>query len=377
MRRKLLVAGAAVVIAGGVVAGLARAWGSAAEEPAATPALPPATAKVAGTTLVDTKTVSGTLGYGEAVPVSAAQTGTLTWIAAEGAAVKRGEPLFKVDQRPVVALYGSVPLYRPLRAGIEGPDVEQFEANLSKLGYTGFTVDQTYTAATATAARRWQADLGLTKTGAVEPGQVVVTPGAVLVAERTAWVGDRLGGDPGGGRDGGAEVLSYTGTTRLVTVQLEVADQALAARSRRVTVTVPGRGAVKGTISQVGTVATTPETASGTPGGSDAAAGAAGGSSSAAAAARIEVTVTVAEQNKLGSLDAAPVDVDFVSQQRKDVLAVPVAALLALPKGGYGVQVVQGGATRIVAVKTGMFAAGQVEVSGAGIAEGVTVGVPK
>jgi multidrug efflux pump subunit AcrA (membrane-fusion protein) len=70
------------------------------------------------------------------------------------------------------------------------------------------------------------------------------------------------------------------------------------------------------------------------------------------------------------------VDLDFVSQARKDVLAVPVAALLALPNGGYGVQVVQGGATRIVPVKTGMFAAGRVEVSG-GIAQGVMVGVPK
>ena len=34
-------------------------------------------------------------------------------------------------------------------------------------------------------------------------------------------------------------------------------------------------------------------------------------------------------------------------------------------------------ATRIVPVKTGMFAAGQVEVSGKGISEGVRVGVPK
>jgi len=61
----------------------------------------------------------------------------------------------------------------------------------------------------------------------------------------------------------------------------------------------------------------------------------------------------------------------------EDVLAVPVAALLALPKGGFGVQVVDGDTTRIVAVKTGMFAAGQVEVSGRDVAEGVTVGVPK
>ena len=374
MRPKLLISAAAVVLLGGAVAGWALAWGSAAKQPAADSALPPATAKVARTTLVETKTVSGTLGYGDAVPVSAAGRGTLTWIAPVGSTVKRGQPLFRLDERPVVALYGSLPLYRPLRAGVKGTDVKQFEENLSKLGYSGFTVDQAYTAATAQAARTWQADLGLPKTGqtgAVEPGQVVVVPGAVRVAEHTARVGDLLGGDTGGG----ASVLSYTGTSRLVTVQLEVADQALAAPRRTVTVTIPGQGPVKGTIAQVGTVATAPEQTTNAPG--EPPSNAPGGSTSTASDARIEVTVTIADQNKLGSLDAAPVDVDFVSQERKNVLAVPVAALLALPSGGYGVEVVEGGTTRIVAVKTGMFAAGRVQISGDGIAEGIAVGVPK
>ena len=154
-----------------------------------------------------------------------------------------------------------------------------------------------------------------------------------------------------------------------------MADQALAAKRRTVTVTVPGQGPVKGKIARVGTVATAPEQTGNAPG--DQTNSAPGGGSSTASDARIQVTVTIADQKKLGSLDAAPVDLDFVSQARKDVLAVPVAALLALPKGGYGVQVVEGGATRIVAVKTGMFAAGRVEISGDGIAEGARVGVPK
>jgi hypothetical protein len=156
-----------------------------------------------------------------------------------------------------------------------------------------------------------------------------------------------------------------------------VADQALAKKGRAVTVTVPGGASVHGKIAKVGTVATAPQTASGTPAGSDGAAGAPGGSDAAAADARVEVTVTIADQKKLGSLDAAPVDVDFVSEEREDVLAVPVAALLALANGGYGVQIVEGGATRTVAVKTGMFADGKVEINGAGIKPGATVGVPK
>src|SRR6266511_3439100 len=297
MRPKLLITGAAVVVLGGAAAGLALAWGSAAKEPAAKPLLPPATEKVARTTLVETKKVPGTLGYADPTPISAAGTGTLTWIAPVGSTVKRGEPLFKVDERPVVALYGALPLYRTLRTGVKGTDVKQLKENLSKLGNTGFTVDDTYTAATAQAARRWQADLGLPQTGAVEPGQLVVAPGAVRVAEHTARVGDLLGGDSGGGAGGGASVLSYTGTTRLVTVQLEVADQALAIKCRTVTVTVPGRGPVKGRIAQVGTVATAPEQTGNAP--ADQASKAPGGSTSTAADARIQVTVTIADQKKV------------------------------------------------------------------------------
>jgi multidrug efflux system membrane fusion protein len=373
MRRRLLITGAAVVSLGAAVAALVLAWGSAGREPAAGAALPPATAKVTRTTLVETKKVSGTLGYGDPAPISAAGTGTLTWIAPVGSTVRRGEPLFKVDERPVVALYGSLPLYRTLSDGAQGADVRQLERNLADLGYTRFTVDDTYTSATAAAVRSWQADLGLPVTGILEPGQVVSTRQAVRIAGHTARVGDTIGGDSAEGR---ASVLSYTGTTRRATVELEVADRTLAAKGRAVTVTVPGRRGVKGKISRVGTVVTAQDT---TP---DAGAvpddGATpDGTSVAASDASVEVTVTIADQKALGALDAAPVDVDFVSSKREDVLAVPVAALLALAKGGFGVEVVEGDRTRIVAVKTGMFAAGQVEISGEGIAEGVTVGVPK
>jgi peptidoglycan hydrolase-like protein with peptidoglycan-binding domain len=368
MKRKVVVAAAAAaVVLGGAIAGLVLAFGSAAKEPEGNSALPPATATVARTTLVETKRVSGTLGYGDPVPIGATERGTLTWIAPVGSTVRRGDPLFKVDERPVVALYGSLPLYRTLRIGLNGRDVRQFERNLAALGYGGFAVDDTYTSATVDAVGAWQADLGLPRTGTVEVGQVVFTPGPVRVAGRSARVGDTTGSESG---ERGAPVLSYTGTRRLVTVDLEVADLPLAVQGRTVTVTVPGRPAVRGRISQVGAAIT----AQGAPPGEGTTADAA---TSATADAVVEVTVTIRDQKALGSLDAAPVDVDFVSSKRENVLAVPVVALLALPQGGYGVEVVGGARTRIVPVKTGMFAGGQVEVSGKGIAEGARVGVPK
>src|SRR5262249_42408576 len=121
----------------------------------------------------------------------------------------------------------------------------------------------------------------------------------------------------------GGAVLSYTGTAKRVTAKLEVADQALAVKGGTVTVTVPGRGTVEGKISRVGAVVTAqgaiPD-ASASP----------GGVTLPASSPSIEVSVTIADQKALGSLDAAPVDVGFAASKRSDVLAVPVAALLAL-----------------------------------------------
>jgi membrane fusion protein, multidrug efflux system len=56
---------------------------------------------------------------------------------------------------------------------------------------------------------------------------------------------------------------------------------------------------------------------------------------------------------------------------------VPVSALLALAEGGYGVEIIDGDNAYIVPVRTGMFAAGRVEISGDAITDGVTVGVAR
>ncbi len=96
MMGKLLFTGAAVVILGVAVVGSVRALGPAATLAATRTELPPATARVTRTTLVETRRVSGTLRYGDPLPVSVPGNGTLTWIAPVGSTVQRGEPLFKV-----------------------------------------------------------------------------------------------------------------------------------------------------------------------------------------------------------------------------------------------------------------------------------------
>ena len=66
-----------------------------------------------------------------------------------------------------------------------------------------------------------------------------------------------------------------------------------------------------------------------------------------------------------------------ITQQRdRNVLAVPVTALLARPGDGYAVRVSRSG-HRLIPVTTGLFddASGLVEVSGPGLAAGLTVEV--
>src|SRR5262249_7911366 len=143
--------------------------------------------------------------------------GTITWLPAAGATVKRGGAVYSVDQVKVPLIYGTLPLYRTLSPGVQGADVNEVEANLKALGYTGFTVDGTYTSATANAVRAWQENLGASQTGVVSPGSVVLAPAAIRVASLRSALGDQAGGP----------VLDATGTVRKVTVALDVALQSL------------------------------------------------------------------------------------------------------------------------------------------------------
>ncbi|SDM49565.1 peptidoglycan-binding protein [Nonomuraea jiangxiensis] len=351
MRRNLALGG------GGAVVAVAVTWGAvAAVNHGVTAAVPPAESPVPATAditrrdLVETKTVDGALTYAEERQLFSGASGTVTWVAAEGAVVRRGRPLLRVDRRPLVLMYGKLPLYRTLRLGVtDGPDVEQLERNLKALGYgDDLTVDGHFSHATARAVRDWQDDRGLAETGQVDVAQVVFQPGAVRVTRAKVAVGTRTAP--------GRQALTVSGIRRLVHVDLDTGDQSLAREGARVTVTLPGGERAAGTITSVGTVAEASEQEqdSGT---------------------TIDVDITLAKPPRT-KLDQAPVEVEMQSERHENVLAVPVEALLALREGGFGVEVVEGPASRIVAVETGAFGGGLVEVEGAGLAEGMKVGVP-
>jgi peptidoglycan hydrolase-like protein with peptidoglycan-binding domain len=345
----VLTIGAGGAAAAGYDAGL---WDSEQPDDAGSD-LPAATEEVTRQTLVDTQTESGELGYADSITVSGRLDGTVTALPAVGSVVERGQAIYRVDDTPVVLLYGPLPAYRPLAVDTEGADVRQFEENLSALGYGGFTVDEEYTSATAEAVVEWQEDLGLAETGTVELGRVVYAAGALRIDAHDASIGDSAGGG-----EGGAALLTCTSTARVITVQLDVADGRHAVDGAPVSVTLPDGGKAPGKIA--GTVTVVEEAADerGEP------------------TTSLEVVVTLDDPAVLDGLDAASLRVEFTTSQRENVLTVPVAALLALAEGGYGVEVVKGDTTSIVAVETGLFAAGRVEVSGEGLAEGMTVGMP-
>jgi peptidoglycan hydrolase-like protein with peptidoglycan-binding domain len=351
MRRRSIVAAVTLAVAaagGGTAYAVTRSGG---DQPQDGPRLPAATAPVQRGDLTDTRTVDGTLGYGDTWNLVNGASGTVTWARGAGAVVRRGGTLYRVGNEPVVLMYGDLPVYRTLSAGVsDGPDVEELERNLAKLGYgDGMTVDEHFSGATTDAVADWQDDHGLPETGVVDAAQIVFAPSAV----RTATIALARGEPAAPGKP----AMTVTGVGKQVRIDLDTADQDLARRGAKATVELPNGATTPGRVDSVGKVAKQ----------------ASGGSTEGTT---VEVDVRLTRPEQADRYDEAPVSVDLASGRAENVLSVPVQALLARPEGGYAVQVVRGRSVRTISVTTGVYAQTQVEVTGPGLAAGMRVGVP-
>ncbi|MFC9704857.1 peptidoglycan-binding protein [Streptomyces sp. NPDC056943] len=316
--------------------------------------LPPATATVARTDLVRSKTVDGTLDFAQRRAVKSAVEGTITVAAPEGRTLTMGEALYELNDKPVTLLYGPVPMFREMKTGDRGSDVLQLERNLRDLGWgAGLYVDTRYGKDTEAAVKRWQKSLNREPTGRVGKGDVVFQPGKVKVVSADAALADQVA--PNG------PVLTIASTRPVIRAQLDQSDGALTSRGTKVEVTLPSGKAAAGRVA--GTVR--PEE----------------GASGGGGAAQDGITVEVVLDGGAGAATAedakASASVKFVSEARRGVLVVPVEAVVALrgENGGYGLQIVRGTGTTMVRVETGMTADGQIEVSGPDVREGLKVGV--
>jgi hypothetical protein len=369
-------AGGLVVAVLAVVAGVVLTRHRASGKPAAQAPSAVETVKLERRDLSTTKQLSGSIGFGAPRPLSGHTEATVTWLPAVGATIKRGKQLFRADDKPVTLFYGKMPLYRPVAGrNVVGRNVRIVADNLRALGYgighqpaPGERVTQPAPSSPAPAAstapqatkkvlvksgesvlttgltaaiRKWQQDRGLPVTGQVAVGDVEVLPGAVRV--------DSLAVQPGSPAN--APLMSVTSTRKVITVPAELSDAAVLERGKRVTVSLPDDRTVKARISSVGRTLAAPE----------------GGV--ADSAPTMTVSVTVDDPKAIAGLDSADVQVNVAGRTVEDVLAAPVEALIALTEGGYAVQGPQG----LVAVETGMFADGWVEISGDGLAPGTDV----
>ncbi|MFG2993331.1 peptidoglycan-binding protein [Streptomyces sp. NPDC048257] len=363
-RAKWLLGSLAAVLAvsGGGWAVMAQPQGDPdGQERRAAGGLPPATAPVKRGDLSSGLQVEGTLGYAQERKLNAGGPGVLTWIAGAGSAVERDGKLYEVNGRAVRLMYGSTPMYRPLKSGDKGEDVKQLKRNLQALGYgSGLDPqDGAFTAGTAAAVKRWQKAHKAAETGEVGKEDVAFASGPQRVRANDAAVGD----EPGPGKP----VLTVTGTERIVRFQLDAAKAGAAKSGDPVTVRLPGGGSATGRIDSVGGSAQPDEKGD----------GGAGGPGGGDKKAKVEVMVTFDKPAEVNAPDQSPVTVALTGETRKGVLSVPVNALLALAGGGFGVQVVEDGRAREVPVELGMFGNGRVEVTGDALKEGMQVGIPK
>ncbi|MHB8645755.1 MAG: efflux RND transporter periplasmic adaptor subunit [Thermomicrobiales bacterium] len=354
MRKMWVLAGAVVLVAVTVTGGVVVMSGAkhatpAAQEPSAN------TAKVENGKLSAMVSLNGTLTYrarsdDSPYAVINQTSGTATWLPAIGQVVEQGQAIYRVDDNPVVLLYGATPAYRTVSPGMTGSDVTALNADLVALGYaTAAEIPagtDTFTAATATALKKLQATLGMSQTGTLPLGQAVFEPAAVRVTTVAATLGGAL--------KAGNPVLQGTSTNRVVTIALDAAQQSLVKVGDHVVITLPDNSTTPGVVTSAGTVATTSPLSNG-----------AGGNGRNAPTVTVEVQPT--DPAATGSLDQAPVQVEITTKVVNSALSVPVTALVGKSGGGFAVEVVRAGGRReLVGVKVGLFdtAGGRVQVEG-------------
>jgi peptidoglycan hydrolase-like protein with peptidoglycan-binding domain len=279
-----------------------------------------------------------------------------TSLPAVGRVLRRGQTLYRIDDRAVVLLYGPIAQWRAFVPGMSrGRDVAELNANLSALGFGRGLQGDAFSAGTAAGIRAFQSAHGLAATGRLLLGAVVFRPGPVRVTDVTPATGAAVQPGP---------VLRVSSTIRQVTIELNAGQQAGVKVGDPVTITLPDGLTTPGVVSSVGTVAKAPAGDSGAPG---------------SQTPTIEVHVTPSNPSATGHLDQAPVTVSITTATAEHALVVPVDALLALAGGGYAVEeVAPGGIHHLVPVTLGLFddAHGLVQVTATSLSTGRRIVVP-
>ena len=151
-------------------------------------------------------------------------------------------------------------------------------------------------------------------------------------------------------------VLKTSSTKRIVSVELDPDQQAVAHRGQRVEVLLPGGEEASGRVRRIAAAEGSSEEAPG-----------------AESEPGVEVTVAIVGKTKVPALDGAAVSVLFTQSVRKNVLSVPLTALVAIGGDRFAVVAIEGARRRRIEVTPGLAADGYVEVEGEGLRVGMRV----
>ena len=219
-------------------------------------------------------------------------------------------------------MYGSVPAYRNMQSGDTGTDITQLQRSLAELGYNPGSTDGTFGSATLTAVEDWQKADGLSVTGVVDLGQVVFIGGTSRVIAQLATVGDAT--------TSGTQIMTIGPESPIVTTSESSTQLGLLTQGQTVEVQLPDNSIVPGKVTSVGGST-----------GSSSSSGSSGGSGGGSGASSSSTAATVALNNPaLGnSIAGSSVNVIVTTDSVRNVLAVPLGALLATSSGQFIVQV--------------------------------------
>jgi hypothetical protein len=181
-------------------------------------------------------------------------------------------------------------------------------------------------------------------------------------------------GSPSSSSGGGTAtaILQTTSTQLIVTVDLDATKQTEAKVGERVTVEMPSGDTVDGRVTAVSPVAQSSSSSNNGNSSNNNNGSSSNDGNSSGSGSTVPVTITLSGRHAGTGLDQAAVSVNFAQARARNVLSVPVTALVATAGGGYSVQ--QAAAPHmLIPVTTGLFAAGYVQISGQGIYPGLRV----
>lgn len=140
--------------------------------------------------------VSVLIEWGPSDPVRSGASGTVTALfITEGDVVEEGQKLLAVDGVVRKAMRTEMPLYRPVKPGDAGADVEALSQHLVATGYLK-KIRTTMDATMSAAVSEYERSIGLSATGTFQPEYVVyVSPSIGAIASVTVNVGDDIAGN--------------------------------------------------------------------------------------------------------------------------------------------------------------------------------------